>query len=269
MFLKDKYYKDSFRYAQNIHSITAYLFLYNPDSLYMYKAKQAKKFADLIEFYDDWKTGIDMNITVYNIMCDAIVEEMKDNEKLLAINETRFDGRYGLTKADAYSDAKLHIFLFDIIYCCIQYELFEQIDYKEMNKKEKNERKRKQDEFEQALEKYEQACLEAEKLEEATRYCLEHFKKGTKIRHKKFGEGIIEEIDERYVLISLSRSEETKQLGTMVAIGNGIIGLANVQNDEEMPPDYLSILKKANVVKNTLQMCENRLENMKIYYRRK
>lgn len=41
--LKEKYIEDSHRYAQYIHSITGYLFLYNPDSIYMYKASIIKQ----------------------------------------------------------------------------------------------------------------------------------------------------------------------------------------------------------------------------------
>ncbi len=46
--LLDKYYPGSYRFKQNSHSVSAYLFLYAPETHYMYKASQAAIFADCI-----------------------------------------------------------------------------------------------------------------------------------------------------------------------------------------------------------------------------
>lgn len=53
MFL-DLYTPGSYRFKQNSHSVSAYLFLYDPDHHYMYKATQALIMADCIGFYDEW-----------------------------------------------------------------------------------------------------------------------------------------------------------------------------------------------------------------------
>ena len=55
--LLEKYFPDSYLYKQNSHSVSSYLFLYDPDHHYMYKATQSQIMADCIEFYDDWGTG--------------------------------------------------------------------------------------------------------------------------------------------------------------------------------------------------------------------
>lgn len=52
--LLDKYYPGSHLYKQNSYSVSSYLFLYDPDHHYMYKATQSQVMADCIEFYDDW-----------------------------------------------------------------------------------------------------------------------------------------------------------------------------------------------------------------------
>ena len=45
-------YPDSYLYKNDMHSVTAFLFLYDPDYNYIFKASHALKFADCIEFYD-------------------------------------------------------------------------------------------------------------------------------------------------------------------------------------------------------------------------
>ena len=44
--LRDKYYPDSYLYKDDMHSVTGYLFLYDPDHNYLFKASHALKFAD-------------------------------------------------------------------------------------------------------------------------------------------------------------------------------------------------------------------------------
>ena len=55
--LLTEYAPGSFLYKQDSHSVSAYLFLYDPDHNYMYKAMQSKVMADCIEFGNDWGTG--------------------------------------------------------------------------------------------------------------------------------------------------------------------------------------------------------------------
>lgn len=51
--LLDKYFPDSHLYKQTSHSVSSYLFFYDPDHHYMYKATQSQVMADCIKFYDD------------------------------------------------------------------------------------------------------------------------------------------------------------------------------------------------------------------------
>lgn len=76
--LRKKYFKDSHLYINNQRSAMQFLFLRYPDSNYMYKASQAKSFADCIEFYDDWGPMSDFKIEVYYRMCDQLVKEIKN-----------------------------------------------------------------------------------------------------------------------------------------------------------------------------------------------
>ena len=52
--LLDRYFPGSYLYKNDMHSVTTYLFLYDPDHNYIFKSSHALIFADCIEFYDDW-----------------------------------------------------------------------------------------------------------------------------------------------------------------------------------------------------------------------
>ena len=52
--LLDKYTPGSFMYKQDFHAVSSYISLYDPDDNYIFKATQSVKFADSIEFFDDW-----------------------------------------------------------------------------------------------------------------------------------------------------------------------------------------------------------------------
>ncbi|MDF1618242.1 hypothetical protein, partial [Petrocella sp. FN5] len=71
--LLEKYTPDSFLYKQDSHAVSSYLFLYDPNKHYMYKASHSKAFADCIEFYDDWGKGRDIKLITYHRMCDELL----------------------------------------------------------------------------------------------------------------------------------------------------------------------------------------------------
>ena len=96
--LLQKYAPDSYRYKQNSHSVSAYLFLYNPEQHYMFKATQAAIFADCIGFYDDWGTGDNIRLNVFYRMCDMLVDAISQDQRLLEINELRYCGEFRTKK---------------------------------------------------------------------------------------------------------------------------------------------------------------------------
>lgn len=52
--LKEKYFPRSYMFVNTQQSAMAYLWFYDPDRHYYYKATEAKYLADCVEFYDDW-----------------------------------------------------------------------------------------------------------------------------------------------------------------------------------------------------------------------
>ena len=87
--LRDHYFPGSFLYNDDFHSVSCYLFLYDPDHNYIYKATHAREFADCIEFYDDWGQGECVKLDVYYRMCDEIAEAAKNHTALISNDNIR------------------------------------------------------------------------------------------------------------------------------------------------------------------------------------
>ena len=127
--LRDKYYYNSFRYKDDIHSVTGYMFLYDPDHNYLYKYSHAREFSKYSEFGDDWGSGKNTRLDVYYRMCDQLVEYIKQEPLLLETDASRYM-RGGISDSqEMHPDIEKHILAFDIIYCGYTYDLYDGITY--------------------------------------------------------------------------------------------------------------------------------------------
>lgn len=192
--LKEKYFGGGNLYSNSQRSVMMYLFLRYPNSNYAYKAEQAKKFADCIEFYEDWGPMTDFNLGIYSKMCDLLVEELKQNDALMKTHLSRFENH----EKPLHPDDNLHILALDIIYCSQRYDLYGGITFDPINAKE---RKLYFENVTKAKELFEKTVI-AEKdkimLSEAKEYISKNVKKGDHIIYKIFGksrEGIIDSIE--------------------------------------------------------------------------
>ena len=259
-----KYYPDSYLYKQNSHSVSSYLFLYDPDHHYMYKATQSQVMADCIEFYDDWGSGDNIKLDVYYRMCDEMLAEIKTCSELLTTNRSRYDGGLQLKPGALHADPELHILLFDIIYCSHVYNLFDGITFERPKSKEKQLIVEQKNKAKELLSAYDEAKLAVENLDEALMYFATSMKSAGKIKHKMYGECEVITVDPRYLKIKIVKSGEEKQLGLAVVIANGIIV---IDSDEfrEKKELYLPLLKKAESVPRTLEYAARALEPYKEY----
>ncbi len=89
--LRDKYFPGSFVYNDDMRSVTSYLFYYDPDHNYVFKATNAREFADYVWFCDEWGTGDTVKLDIYYRMCNQLVEIIKTNNALLATDASRFE----------------------------------------------------------------------------------------------------------------------------------------------------------------------------------
>ena len=262
--LLDKYFPDSHLYKQNSHSVSSYLFLYDPDHHYMYKATQSQVMADCIEFYDDWGSGDNINLDIYYRMCDDILSEMKNCPELLATNKSRYDGNLHLAPGELHPDSELHILLFDIIYCSHVYNLFEGITFARPKSKEKQliiEQKNKAKVLKSA---YEEAKQKADYLDEALRYFTETIKEAGIVKHKAYGNCDVLSVDSKYIKLRIQKAGEDKQLGMAIVIANGIISV-DVSGFNEKKTEYINVLKKADSIPRNLEYASRALEPYEEY----
>lgn len=260
----DKYYLGSHLYKQNSHSVSSYLFLYDSDHHYMYKATQSQVMADCIEFYDDWGSGDNINLHIYYRMCDEILAEIKNSPELLATNQSRYDGNLKLKPGKLHEDGELHILLFDLIYCAHVYDLYEGLVFTRPKSKEKQliiEQKKK---ARSLLEAYDQVKENAKNLEEALRYVVDTAHSVTTVIHKAYGECEIISVDEKYLKIKNLKTAEEKQLSLAIVVANGIVSF-EVEGFSEKVKELMPILKKADSIPKTLEFASHALEPYEEY----
>lgn len=252
--LRDKYYPDSYLYKDDIHSVTGYLFLYAPDCNYIYKATHARDFADCIEFYDEWGTGVDTKLTVYYRMCDELVEAIKANKALLATDASRFKNGWGENPATFHPDNKKHILAFDLIYCCSTYNLFNGISFMKPKTKERQLIQERKDKARKLARVLEEATANKQTLDEAIQYISSAYEVGTVLQHKKYGAGIIKDKQSGTIVIDFPEIGE-KQLDLMTVAANGIVTV-DIDGYEEAMIHHSESLKQRNQIETRLSIAE-------------
>ncbi len=255
--LRDKYFPESYLYNDDMHSVTAYLFLYDPEKNYLFKATHALKFADCIEFYEDWGSGENVKLDVYYRMCDRLVEEIKADDAIMKTDASRFDSGWGIDPATLHSDNEKHILAFDLIYCCSTYGLFKGIDFDRPNSKEKqliNEKRKAAKEY---LVKFEEASAENQKLQDAIEYLEKLFAVDSVVVHKSYGKGkILENSDTKLKIEFESVGEKT--LGLIPSVVNGLIKPGTVDDSSHMT-EVVNTLKRRDRITSVLNYAEKLL----------
>lgn len=256
----ERHYPDSFLYKQNSHSVSALLFLNDPEHHFMYKATQSKAFADCVEFYDDWGTGDNIRLDTYYRMCNELVKYIKECPELLELDTKRksFD-KYN---KEFHEDVEKHILAFDIIYCCTVYDLFDGITYTKRNYKEKQQYIEEKRKAEVLKKQYDKANAEMERLKEAIECFIKIIKVGDAVKHAKFGEGTVKAIDEEYITIDFDGKE--MPIGLAVVIGNGIVSLDKMEFADKVN-EYKDILKRYKSIPDTLDYYAKQLEPYEEY----
>lgn len=253
--LRKKYYPDSRLYTNNQRSVMMYLFLRYPNSNYGYKASQAKSFADCIEFYEDWGPMTDFRLDVFRRMCEQLIEEIKQNDALMETHMSRFEN----TDRKLHSDDNLHILTLDIIYSSQAYNFYGDMTFAPINAKSRKlyfERVAKAKELAENLEK---AKSDAALLDEAKEYITKALVKGLAVRHRTFGEGVIEECTGTIIAVHFAKTNETKKLGLTVAIGNGLVSLPSEEMTQRIK-EYIPVLNRETQIPGNLSRAVDELQ---------
>ena len=245
-------------YKSDYRSVTAYLFLYNPDNNYIYKPTHAQDFQDCIEFYEDFGEGDTINLNTYYKMCDELVEEIRNYPRLRELD----DIRSALIKKDnkeAYKDTKLHILAYDIIYCCSSYNLFKGISFERLTPKERKVRWEKQQKVLELLEKLKKAQEQKKTLDAAMEKVEEYFRVGQKVTYKSFGKGaqvacgtVVQRGNDGITIDFGDGNVMT--VGLIVSFVNGYIRPQNARESDFA--DIVEILKKKSTIEGNLSQAE-------------
>ena len=256
--LRDKYSEGSFLYNDDYHSVSTYVFLYDPENHYIFKSTHALKFADCIEYYDDWGYGMDIKLDVYYRMCRQVTEAIMKDKDLLATDAGRFLDKDGNPRTDLHPDINKHILTFDIIYSCSVCNLFEGISFDRPNSRQKQLYITLKNKAQAAKQRLDLAEAEYSKLLEAQKWTRDAFAAGKGLVHKSRGLGkvcIIETVDDNTRLIAEFEGVQ-KKLGLYQAVSSGAIRPESEAESAGLE-EAAEVLKRLDRIKNELSAAQN------------
>ena len=261
--LRDKYYPDSFMYKDYMHSVTGYLFLYDSDHNYMYKASQSLAFADCVEFYDDWGYGDSLKLDVYYKMCDQLVEEIKASEQIMSVDASRFTDDPRKEPKPLYQDREKHILAFDIIYGCSVYGLFDGISFDRPKSKKRQIIKERKEKAIEVSNKLKAAEARYDLMLEAVAYVESVYVPGTEIQHRTMGKGTILEKSGSTLVVEFQKAG-VKKLGLNVSVAGKIISVDTCNYAEKIEL-YKDLLKNEKAIRDAYARAEKEMDQYADY----
>ncbi len=253
--LLEKHYPSSFHYKNDQRSAMAYLWFHDPDHHYMCRTSDARYLAEALEIYSDWGTYNSFQLDVYYQFCDTLLEELKKNEALMDLHQSRFVGH----EEEMDPDKALHILVFDIIYCARTYGLYTGVKIKNMSpqaRKLYQQRRDKADELAAALSRAEQNSL---LLQEGISLAEELVRSGAPISHKTFGPGELVDFDGEHLVIRFAGYDLPKKFSLISALANGILTL-DAPEFPEFLEKYGAVLKQPMLIPQQLKNARDALE---------
>lgn len=196
----DHYVHGSWKYPQKINNVIYYLNLWKPEENYIFKSTEATAWANCIEYGDDFGSGSTFSLAKYYKMCDELLSEFSKYDEVMRLHNER------VAKEMPDYDDKLHILVYDIIYCAHAYNFYNGIIIQNVSTKEriKNAHLRNErDELQQQIAEKETQLQDLNDnpviLPNVAGYCLQH---------KKYGEGIVISCKNNMLLLDFSGEQK-------------------------------------------------------------
>lgn len=245
--MRKKHFPEYWKYEESQRAVMTYLFLYDPDNNYMYKATQANAFAEHFGFLDEWGSGSGYRLDVYYRMCDELVAYIKRHTKLLKTNQSRYE----VYEYPLYPDSEYHLLASDLIYCCTVYGLLNGIALEYENTEAKRLARAQREKVQELFVQKENAQKQADLLADVRAYIKTELKPGMEVYHsnKSFGVGKIVKIedyktaDNCFTLISVFFGAQNKCIRLqMQALINGTLIIEN-ENIAQKIAEYAEVIK--------------------------
>ena len=116
--LRQDYFPGNWSYKHDRHSVSIFLAMNDPDFNYVFKSSEAHAMARYTDFGFTIGAGGSFSLENYYLLCDSIVQALKEHESLLEKHFSRLTDR-------CYYDESLHLLVFDLMYCCRTYEFYQ------------------------------------------------------------------------------------------------------------------------------------------------
>lgn len=258
--LKEKYTPNSFLYEHDFRSVTAYLFLYDPDHNYVYKPTASNKFAGYIEFNNDFGSGACVKLKNYYHMCDQIAASLSKREKEI---KDITDLRTKMANRKLYADPAHHILVYDIIYCAYIYNLFDGVSFKPRSQKEWKILEEKQEKAKELLEKLESERKRQEQWDEAMEYVDSALYIGAEVWNKAHGKGKIIQKNENTIIVAFEDQQEMK-FGIWEGVAGGYVTSENEDTAAHLT-EIKMLLGEKNNIENAVSKAEKDLAPYSAY----
>lgn len=180
-------------------------------------------------------------------MCDEALEKIKGNDALMSTATSRYE----IDPEHMHPDTEKHILLFDIIYCCSTYRLFDGIHYvvpKNAERQLMQAKKEKAVELKKALD---DAKNSMSQLNEVQNRLFEAVTVGKTVKHKSFGIGSITGVNNGRFIIAFEHIG-AKELGIKMCVINNLISMDGLA----LTTDQMTLLKDEEKIRNALSRAE-------------
>ncbi|MBE6792727.1 MAG: hypothetical protein E7534_04415 [Ruminococcaceae bacterium] len=247
-------------------SAMAYLFLYDPDNHYLYKASEANSFAACVEFFDDWGPSSSFNLHIYHRMCDRLVEEIKNHEALVNTHNSRFYGKNGIKIDGMHPDENYHILAFDIIYGApdFRYNFYEGLKFSTIKAHERKEHEEHVAEAQRRYVVWERAQKKYDLLAEANEFFTQHIVLDMTVTHRVNGAGVVTQIDGDRLWVLFPQKGSTVKYNTLSAFLNGFLA-ADIPDLQERIARYQPVLQNTCMILSGLETARKNLEPYQKY----
>ena len=116
-----RHFPGNWSFKQDRHSASVYLAMHDPSFNFVFKATEAQKMARCVDFGFDIGAGTSFSLTNYYLLCNEIVDALREHESLLTLHFERLTPEH-------YRDDSLHLLAFDLMYCCRAYNFYRELE---------------------------------------------------------------------------------------------------------------------------------------------